>query len=110
MWRFYRARSIARVSGAVPLVCWGNGSNPKLIDTCPLCRRREVSLNHVLGECVGTDQYRGGVVSNLVGEDWHKWALSDIDDGAEMCERVRFFGLCCSTVAHSLKEVAPHTL
>ena len=110
MWRFYRARSIARVSGAVPLVCWGNSSNPKMIDTCPLCRRREVSLNHVLGECIGTDQYRDGVVSNLVGEDWHKWALSDIDDGAEMCERVRFFGLCCSTVAHSLKEVAPHTL
>ena len=102
MWRFYRARCVARVSGGIPLVVWGFKEAPTTLKTCPFCGCSDVGLWHFLQVCAGTSQYRCEMGTSNSNGDWYSWALQDSAVEPDMKARVKYFGLCSCTVAHAV--------
>ena len=102
MWRLFRARSVARITAGIPLVVWGFRATPPMMKFCPLCCHVNADMKHYLDDCQGTEKYRQQWGLESAGHSWHTWAMSDCWDKSEMKCKVRYLGLCISTLAHAL--------
>jgi hypothetical protein len=98
MWRFFRAWTIARITGRLPLCVWDDQALEAVLARCPACGMNVVGLRHVLCNCVFNADLRHALP--FVEGGLLQWSLTGCRDVATLRMKVRFVGLCCARVAH----------
>jgi hypothetical protein len=101
MWKFFRAWSVARITGSLPLAVWGYRGLPRLLPYCPCCAAIMIGLAHVLAECPATDCCRR-LLPALANGSWVDWCLRGSADVPTLRLQVKLLGLCMATMAHAL--------
>ena len=93
-WKFHKAWTLCRLTGALPLSLWGWPNNPATVPTCPGCLEAQVGLQHILQRCVATEQYRRELLNGDATS-----CLSAEGDEDQLAKRIRFVGLCAVVAA-----------
>lgn len=107
MWRFYKAWCMARATCCIPAAVWGrvgSAGSGGLVETmaqCCLCDQRQVGLQHVLTECPCLLTHRS-TLPPAVLPILLRWVLDYSGSFSDLDIKVRYFGLCVSTVVHGL--------
>ena len=93
-WRFYRSWAIIRITGLWPTSCYAEAALTELLDSCPLCDARQVSVTHCVYECPSTVRF------------YHSLAMS-VDVPARMDPHALLLFLFgpCAEVSHRLPSI-----
>ena len=109
-WTANRVWQLTRVSGRFPLPLLGLEIFPTTLETCPLCSRDNVNLQHILNDCAGSGALRKNLgFHNL---DWPTLCvlLFSANDSAHclgsLPDRVVFVYDCMYMVATGLQAIA----
>ena len=80
LWRFFRAWSVCRITGGVPLAVWGVGGVELLIAKRPLCGGMLVGLRHILQDClqVASDKFKLPLEARDVEAEWVLTGVGDV--------------------------------
>ena len=95
MWRLFRAWSVARVTGEIPVVVWTGTSIGKVAAQCLLCGNVCIGLKHLLVDCIGCGDLRQEAAAPGV-DSVLQWALRGENDMALLAAKVKFVGLCAA--------------
>ena len=101
MWRLFRAWSVARVTGEIPVVVWKGVAVGKVVALCPLCGECCVGLRHLVCICSACEDLRRGEGSLCRGQLF-TGALGGTNDLEQLRAKVKLVGLCAARFAHAI--------
>ena len=118
MWQLFRAWSVVRVTGRIPLLLFDCGDLVQTLAICPLCGVPAVDISHLFADCDGTfDLYAQWAGTVVTREPW--LTLQHLLFGApptqthdlvqSLCARVTFVGNVVKCVCGALCTGVPAT-